>query len=65
MLPLLFNFALEFAIRRVQVNQNGLKLHVTHELVVYADDDHILDGNVCTIKRITAALVSTSKVIGL
>ena len=27
---LLFNFALEYAIRRVKVNQNGFKLNGTH-----------------------------------
>jgi len=49
--PLLFNFALEYAIRRVQVNQDGLKLNSTHNVLVYDDDVNILGGNVQTVKE--------------
>jgi hypothetical protein len=45
---LLFNFAIEYAIRRVQVNQDGLKLNVTHQLLAHADDVNILGGSVYT-----------------
>ena len=63
--PLLFNFALEYAIRRVQVNQDGLKLNGTHQLLVYADDVNILGGSVHTVKENADALTMASKETGL
>jgi len=63
--PLLFKFALEYAIRRVQVNQDGLKLKGTHQLVAYADDVNILGGSIHTLKENAEALIAATREIGL
>jgi hypothetical protein len=48
--PLLYNFALEHAIRKVQENQTRLKLKGAHRLRVYADVN-LLGDNTDTIKK--------------
>jgi len=63
--PLLFNFSLQYAIRRVQVNQDGLKLNGALKLLVYADDVNILCGSVRTVKKNIEAVLIGSKEIGL
>jgi len=63
--PLLFNFAFECTIWSVQVNQAGLKLNGTHQLLDYTDDVNILGGSVHTIMENTESLVVVSKEIGL
>ena len=55
--PLLFNFALEYAIRRAQVNQDGLELNGTYQILVYADDVNILGRSVHTVKENVEAMV--------
>ena len=61
LLQLLFNFALEYAIRRVQLNQDGLKLNGKHHLVVYVDYVNILGGIVHTKKETAEHLVVAHK----
>jgi hypothetical protein len=63
--PLLFNFALDYAIRRVQVNQDGLKLNGTYQLLVYTDGVYILGGSVHITKENEEALIVASKEYGL
>jgi hypothetical protein len=54
--PMLSNFVLEYAIRRIQVNHKGLKLN-THQLLFYDDDDvNMLGGSVYTITKHTQKL---------
>jgi len=63
--PLLFNFALEYTISWVQVNQDGMKLNGTHQLQVYADNINIMRVWVHTIKDNAEALIVASKEIEL
>jgi hypothetical protein len=64
-MPLLLNFALEYAVMRDQINQNSLKLNGKHQFLVYVDDANKLGGSERTIKKITEASVVASKENGL
>jgi hypothetical protein len=62
--PLLFNSSLEHAIRKIQVNQEGLKLSGTHQLPFYNNDVNLLGENISNIRKIWNLLVA-SKEVGL
>jgi hypothetical protein len=63
--PLLFNFALDYAIRKMQENQVELKLNGTSQVPACADDVNLLGDNIDTVKKNTETLTDASKEVGL
>jgi hypothetical protein len=43
----------------------GLKLNGTHQRLVYADDENLLEDNIVTIKKNTETLLDASNDVGL
>jgi hypothetical protein len=63
--PLLFNFALEYAISKVQENEVGLELNGKHQILVYSDGTGLLGDSVNTVKKNIETLLESSRGIGL
>jgi hypothetical protein len=63
--PLLFDFAIEYAVRKVQENQVGLKLNGGHQFLTFADDVNLLGDNIDTTKKDTGTLTDASKEVGV
>jgi hypothetical protein len=63
--PLLFNFALEYANRKVQENQVGLKLNGLHQLLAYADIENLLRNNINPVRKNIETFIDASKEVGL
>jgi hypothetical protein len=59
--PLLLNYSVDCAVRRVQVREEDLKLNGIHQVVVYGEDVNKFGGNLHTMNKNTNTLVVAKK----
>ena len=65
LLPLLFNFALEYAIRKVQETRLGLEMNGNQQVLAYANDVNLMENDIKTLERNADVLLNVCKDIGL
>ena len=58
---LLFNFALEYAIRKVQETTLGLDKNDIHQVLAYADDVNLIGDDIRAIERKAVVLLNACK----
>ena len=63
--PLLFKFALDYAVTKFEVNHDGLKLNCAHQLLVNVKIFNTLGGTLHTTKKTTELLLVPIKENGL
>ncbi|KMQ89730.1 endonuclease-reverse transcriptase [Lasius niger] len=63
--PILFNLALEYVIRKAQIDVGSTIMNKSVQLTGYADDIDILGRSVCSIKEAFLNLEEAAKEIGL
>jgi len=63
--PLLFNFALEYAIRKIQESNLGLDMNGTHQVLAYVNDVNLIGDDIRAIERNADVLLNACKDIGL